>query len=399
MKLSIPKIEKNEQIFFLSYIIFLFFSVLMHSMYYRWFVSYYKYIAAVCIGLLLIQEVTLRTLTLRSLIGAATLYSVAILVAFLGSGDTQVSFACTFVFAFGARNIDFKKVARITIMLTLTLVVFVIISSKLGIIQNYHVVQAEGSRIRNFLGFRYALNAPAMILNVIMLYVYIKRDACKYKEIALLLVFVIFLYAYTDSRLTFVSSVLVLLIAAFCKMKKTDLRNFDLIPKLLTVIFPVCFIISMWFAKYYSTSVSWMKQLNTTLGGRLRMGQYSIDLYGVHLFGSRNIKWVGAGLNAYGQQSTETYFYVDNMYIQLLQRYGMIFMALFLILTTLVMVRCYKMKERLLVVLLAIVALHGLIDDGIIYVQMNTFWLLFGSAIFNYKGNKDTDIPRVNDCG
>ena len=120
------------------------------------------------------------------------------------------------------------------------------------------------------------------------------------------------------------------------------------------------------------------------------MGQSSINQYGTSLFGNHDIKWVGAGLNAYGQQSTEAYFYVDNMYIQLLQRYGIIFMALFLFLATLVVFRCYKRKDNLLVFLLAIVALHGLIDDGIIYVQMNTFWLLFGSVAFGYLKSTET---------
>ncbi len=391
MKLSIPKIEKNEQIFFLSYVIFLFFSILMHSMYYRWYVNYYKYIAAGCIALLLLQEVAMKALSVRTLMGAVTLYSVAMLLAFLGSGDLQTSFACTFVYAFGARNIDFKKISRITIMVTLTLVVFVIASSMLGIITNYQVVQSGGTRLRYFLGFRYALNAPAMLLNVIMLYVFVKRDEGKYIEIALFLIFAVVLYSYTDSRLTFGLSIISLLIAAFCRKKKTDLSNLVLLPKLLTVIFPLCFAVSMWFAKYYSASVSWMKQLNAILGGRLRMGQSSLNLYGTSLFGNHDIKWIGAGLNAYGQQSTEAYFYVDNMYIQLLQRYGILFMVLFLILATLVVVRCYKKKENILVFLLAIVALHGLIDDGIIYVQMNTFWLLFGSALFGYKKSTEPE--------
>ncbi len=390
MKLSIPKIEKNEQIFFLSYIIFLFFSVLMHSMYYRWFVNYYKYIAAGCIALLLLQEVAMKALSVRALLGAVTLYSVAMLLAFLGSGDLQTSFACTFVYAFGARNIDFKKISRITIMVTLTLVVFVIASSMLGIINNYQGVQSGGTRLRYFLGFRYALNAPAMLLNVIMLYVFVKRDEGKYIEMTLFLIFAVVLYSYTDSRLTFGLSIISLLIAAFCRKKKTDLSNLILLPKLLTLIFPLCFAVSMWFAKHYSASVSWMKQLNTILGGRLRMGQSSINLYGTSLFGNPDIKWIGAGLNAYGQQSTETYFYVDNMYIQLLQRYGILFMVLFLSLATLVVVRCYKRKDNLLVFMLTIVALHGLIDDGIIYVQMNTFWLLFGSVAFGYLKSTET---------
>ena len=127
-----------------------------------------------------------------------------------------------------------------------------------------------------------------------------------------------------------------------------------------------------------------MQELNAFLSNRLRHGQNSFMMYGVSLFGLGNIEWVGAGLDVYGRQSTETYFYVDNLYIQVLQRYGIIFMAIFLALTTALMIQCYKKKENLLVILLAIIAFHGLIDDGIMYLQMNTFWLLFGPAVFGY---------------
>lgn len=183
MKLSIPKIEKNEQVFFLAYIIFLVFSLLMHSLYYQRFMYYYSYIIGGCIMILLLQEVARGALSFRSLLGAVVLFFLAFLLVLKGSGNLQTSFACVFVFAFGARDISFKKIGRVTIWVTLAVVIFVILSSMLGIIDNHHVLQSGGARSRYFLGFRYALNPPAMLLNVILLYVYVRRDECTYREI------------------------------------------------------------------------------------------------------------------------------------------------------------------------------------------------------------------------
>ena len=387
MKLSIPKIKKNEQLFFLAYIIFMIFSVLMHSLYYQYYAGIYKYIAGVCILLLLSQEIINKSLSYRALAGAIILYLAALLLVIQGTGNVQTSFACVFVFAFGARSIDFKKICGITISLTLTLIFFVIVSSLLGIIENYHVIQnLQGGEIRSryFLGFRYALNAPAMLCNVILLYVYQKREKAKVLEIAFLFVFSLILYEFTNSRLTFYTSIIGLIIAIICKIRKDNLENLQKVPKILIPSFLVCFGISIWLAISYSPSVTWMQELNAFLSNRLRHGQNSFMMYGVSLFGLGNIEWVGAGLDVYGRQSTETYFYVDNLYIQVLQRYGIIFMAIFLALTTALMIQCYKKKENLLVILLAIIAFHGLIDDGIMYLQLNTFWLLFGPAVFGY---------------
>ena len=383
MKLSIPKIKRNEQLFFLAYIIFMFFSILMLSFYYQYYIGVYKYTVGFCVVLLLIQEIVNKFLSYRAMIGAFILYLAALFLVVQGTGNLQTSFACVFVFAFGARNIDLKKICRISVALTLTLLIFVIMSSLLGIIQNYHLLTSYG-RSRYFLGFRYALYAPTFLLNVILLYVYDKQEKCKYVEIALLFGFAYILFRFTNSRLTFGLSIVTLMLAVICKIRKDNFSNARKLVCLLIPSFLLCFAVSIWFAILYSPNIPWMKGLNTFLGNRLKHGQNSFLMYGVSLFGSGNIELVGAGLDAYGNQSTETYFYVDNLYIQVLQRYGIIFMIIFLTLTTALMIQCYRKNENILVILLAIIAVHGLIDDLIMYLQMNTFWILFGPVIFGY---------------
>lgn len=393
MKLSIPIIKKNEQLFFLSYIIFMIFSVLMHSFYHKYYASLYKYIVVLCIILLLLQEIVNQTLSYRAMVGALVLYVTALFLAIQGTNELQLSFACVFVFAFGARNIDFRKICRITVILTLALLLFVVLSSYLGIIENYKTIQ--GDRTRYFLGFKYALNAPAFLLNAILLYVYDKRDKCKFFEILFLFVLSVVLFALTDSRLSFILSIVGLLIAVICKIKKSDFSRANKLSFILIPSFLICFAVSLWFTVSYSPNVAWMRELNALLDNRLYFQNKSYMLYGVSLFGTRNIEWVGAGLDMYGRQNTESYFYVDNLYIQLLQRYGIIFMIIFLVLTTALMIQCYKKKEHLLVILLSIIALHGLVENGMIYLQMNTFWILIGPAVFGYIKSRKVEKGSV----
>lgn len=383
MKLKIPKIEKSEELFFVSYIIFMFFSVLMHSLYYRYFVGYYKFIVLFCVILLFLKEISHKRISSRSMVGALVMSFITILLVIKGTGNAQLSFACVFVFAYAARNIDFYKICKITLFLTLSLLLLVIISSFLGIIQNYHVIQ-DGSRHRYFLGFRYALNAPALLVNAIFLHTYIRKEKSKIFDIILFLLASFLLFFATNSRLTFGLSMIGLLISLVIKVRKDNFTKFKKLSFLLIPSYVVCFLISIWLSLNYSESIPWMRELNTIFGSRLKFGRNSLLLYGVKLFGLGNVGWVGNGLDAYGNKSHGSYLYVDNMYIQLLQRYGFVFIILFLILATIVMIQCYKRKDYLLTILFALIALHGLIDDGVLYLQMNTFWLLFGSTAFGY---------------
>lgn len=388
MKISIPAIKKNEQLFFFSYIIFLSFSILTHSFYYRYFAGIYKFIVLFCILVLVGQELINQRLSYKAGIGAVILAAVTLFLIVQGHGDLQIAFASIFIFTFSAREIEFKKISRITITVTLAILIIVILSSLAGIIPNYHT--EINDRSRYYLGFRYALNAPAFLFNVILLETYVKGKNVKIHTIALLLIASYSIYAATDSRLSFFLSVLCLIVMIINKIRGDDFTNLKVIPRLLVPTFIICFVLSVWLTLTYSSSSLWMRELNTFLGGRLRMGQRSLLLYGVGIFGNHGMEWVGNGLNMYGEKNTGTYLYVDNLFIQVLQRYGILFTVIFLILATILMYQCYKKKENLLSIMLAFVAAHAMIDDTGLYLHFNTFWILFGPAAFGYLRQRQT---------
>ncbi|HFI0456361.1 TPA: polymerase, partial [Streptococcus suis] len=115
--------------------------------------------------------------------------------------------------------------------------------------------------------------------------------------------------------------------------------------------------------------------LDKFLGGRIYLASKSLSMYGFNLLG-RNIQWVGNGLSAEGQRSTMSYFYVDNMYIQVLQKYGLIFLVIFLTVMTITMLILYRKKQYLLLVCLVILAFHATIDDLTFNLHYNFFLVL-----------------------
>ena len=393
MHIRIPLIKRNEQLFFFSYVIFLTFTILLHSFYYRYFAFAYRYIILLCITILLAQELINKSLSKRGLFGVFVLYGIAFFVVVQGTGDLQTAFACIFLYAFSARNIDFSKVGIITVYITTILLGVVIISALMGIIPNYLAVTS--TRKRYYLGFRYALNAPGFFENIVLLTVYLKKDKIKNLTIVILLLISVLLFVYTSSRLSFGVSLGGLLVALINK-KRGD--NFSGLKKSIMIMIPsfiICTFASLWLTLTYSPSILWMKSLNDFLGNRLRLGQLSLLKYGFKMIGSNELEWVGNGLDMYGNKSTDAYLYVDNMYIQVLQRYGIVFLGIFLVLATMLIIRCYINKNNLMVVMLLIIALRGLIDDETLYLHFNTFWILFGPAGFGYIRNR-TSQPQGN---
>lgn len=390
MTIKYPVFRKSEQLFAISYSIFLFFSILLHSFYYRYFAGGYKFIILFCILLLVVQELINKTLSVKATVVAILLYSIAIFVIIQGTGNTQTVFACVFLYAFSARDVEFRKIGIVTAHITAVLLIFVVLSAVLGIVPNYLAI--DSMRRRYYLGFRYALNAPSFFQNFVMLTIYVNREKIKAITIFLFTIIAFVLFYFTVSRLSFGITIISLMVAVINKIRKDNFVKIGWPMIALIPIFPVCCALSLWSAIAYNPSNLLMKELNGVLGNRLRLGQVSLIKYGVKWFGDKSIEWVGNGLDMFGNKNQDAYLYVDNMYIQILQRYGILFLVVFLILATLLIVRCYMQKENLLMILVALIALRGLIDDATLYLQFNSFWMLFGSAWVGYMSKRKPNI-------
>ena len=111
-------------------------------------------------------------------VGFMSLYTLSLIIIVTSRSDLQVSFSFMFLFSFGARKINFKRICRVTALITSILLIFVILSSFLGVIPNYLLFFND--RSRHYLGFRYALNAPAFWFNNIIMYTDIDNPESDY---------------------------------------------------------------------------------------------------------------------------------------------------------------------------------------------------------------------------
>ena len=86
--------------------------------------------------------------------------------------------------------------------------------------------------------------------------------------------------------------------------------------------------------------------------------------------------------------NSSSYNYVDNLYVQLLLKTGVLFLVFFIICMTYVTYLTYKQKNLYFYVILVMLALHGLIDDLILQIQYNSFWLLITPVIYGILVNR-----------
>lgn len=373
------KINKIDSLFYIAYGIILTFSILNTSFYAKYFQgTVYKIIFILCSVLLVCNELK-KKFNVKEIIGSFILILCLSLMIFVSTGTNQYLVASSLLYIFCARNIDFIKIAKFTVVLETLILFLVITSAYTGVIENY-IYESKG-RIREYLGFRYALYPSTYMFNITGLYIYIRKSNIRWRECMVLILLNYWFFVKTDSRMTFGLTILLVLVSLTMKYRKDILKK-GLITGAMTYSFLICALISIYLTIAYNSNISWMYKLNYVLGGRLRLGHLSLMENGVSLFGQK-IYWTGSGLDVYGNISTGTYNFVDSFYIQVVQRYGILFFLILIIVLTATLSIVAVKKEWYMLVIFSTIAVHCIIDDLSMYFYYNTFWLVIGSTLMH----------------
>ena len=380
MKQRLKSKLTGDMLFFISYGLFLVSSILSTSFFYKHFYGpTNNRLQMLCMGLLLVYEL-LSNRSRQNWLGLAICAALFAIVKRVSVEGTQQQVVMMFAYIYCARNIPFAKIARFTLNVSIATVLGVVLSSYFGLVQN--VVASKNGRVRDYMGFRYALFLPGILLNMTALWVYIKKNTVTVWGSLIWAAANLFVYLQTDSRISFFIAEGLLAAALFMRFLPKVTEKLKPLWALAAGSFAICIPLSLIFTAMYDGSLEWMRKLNSMLESRLRLGHASLVEHGVTFFGEQ-IKWLGNGLDVYGNSTAGTYTYVDCLYVKLLQRYGVVFMVALVVLICWAMYRLYQRKEYHILLICATVAVHCILDDLSFTLHYNTFWLAMGMVLLN----------------
>ena len=379
MKITLEKSSLKNLLFYFAYSIYLGYNLLDTSFYSKNINVFGNLLIIIVLAMLIFKEVIDFKVNSRDL----TLFIILAIIGGLFFNYMGYNYAMLPFFVYSARNVNTTTIVKISYRISLVLLIFIIVSSYLGWITNY--ITYDGGREREYVGFRYSIFGPAILCNIIFLKVYLEKDNIKWRTLIFLIIGNYVLYECTESRLTFglgmLLLILTILIKFFSKFKRV------LMNKILIGSYVVSGLLSLYFTIGYNHLSEWHSNINEFLGGRLSLGYSTLKYYGYGLLGKK-ITLVGNGLDVDGYITTETYDYVDNLYIQLLLKLGLLFLVIFILGMTIVMWRVYRLNDVYLYIIFSLLALHGIIDDLMILPQYNSFWFVI-AALF-YKTRLDS---------
>lgn len=284
-------------------------------------------------------------------------------------------------------NVDMKVVLRNYVIVAGILVVGVFLLSLVGMIPNLQYNRA--GVIRNSFGFIYPTDFASHCFYLFLAISYLLKDKLIWTRSLFGVLLSAFIIKYCDARLNALSILLATAIFMyFYYSKEKKLKIFAL--------FPYSAVIFASIVTYLSYKFSWsnpfLVTVNKLITGRLALGRNAFDTFGVHLFGTRNVQFIGSGGKT---ESVIGYNYVDSSYVQMLFTYGIVPVVLLIIIYVVASRKQYKDGQYLLVAILSLIAFNCMIEAFWFVPTYNIFmFLLFTTNTFSKK--ESNDITKLN---
>ena len=285
-------------------------------------------------------------------------------------------------------NVDMKVVLRNYVVVAGILVVGVFLLSLVGMVPNLQYNRA--GVIRNSFGFIYPTDFASHCFYLFLAFSYLLKDKFIWTRSLFGVLLSAFIIKYCDARLNAMSILLATVIFIyFYYSNGKKLKIFALLPYSAVV-----FASTVTYLSYkFSWSNPFLVSINKLITGRLALGRNAFDTFGVHLFGTRNVQFIGSGGKT---ESVIGYNYVDSSYVQMLFTYGIVPVVLLIIIYVVASRKQYKNGQYLLVAILSLIAFNCMIEAFWFVPTYNIFmFLLFTTNTFSKK--ESNDIVAINE--
>lgn len=291
----------------------------------------------------------------------------------------------------GAYKIDFRKILKVYLGVSVPLIIYTIFAARLGLVTN--LIYNQEGRIRESFGFIYPTDFAAHIFFFVVVWVLLRQIKCTFFELGIMVLITVFLDVYCDTRnselgiLLIVGCVTYLKIRNFIAEKKEGSYYPSKIVRWGCIISPFIFApVMIFLCRFYNPDNSVMMFLNKVTTERLKLGKKTFDNYDTTLLG-QYVQMLGNGSTT---EKPADYTFIDCSYINILMRFGLLIFIVTLIILEVIMFR--NINNVYILGLLMVICLHSVMEHHLFEFYYN-FFIILPVASFDSVGNCN-GIPK-----
>lgn len=284
-----------------------------------------------------------------------------------------------YVMIVAAQDINFKSIVKVFLATVVTMLVFTIVSAKLGVIAGVTNMRLGSSDLRYALGTVYPTDLAARLFYIELFYIALRKFKLNLPEYITCLSLAAFTYIVTDTKLDVLLMLLLILAVYFKDAIILVLEKIQNLGVTLILGSMVAMIVILTYG--YNSKMWILNKINNILSGRLSVGHIAFENFNVPFFG-QIIEQTGNGGLHHGVYS---YFFIDCSYIRVLMMNGLFS---FLILVAFLVILSNKFlneKAYSLEIALLFVALSSIIDQHLLEISYNCLLLAMFADISYFK--------------
>ncbi len=296
------------------------------------------------------------------------------------------------ILLFGAQHVPLKKIVRLYFFTAGLAIAVFFVYSVTGLIENYYYDSIYVDRgARYAFGTLYATDFAAMLFYLLMSKYYISRKKVGFLYMVISCAIAVFIDIYCDARMNS-ALIVIFAVSAFIVDRWSFLINNPVSKGLLRWAMPLCCICVLALQVMYFWENETVILLDEMLSKRLGNSQQIIDEYGISLFG-KNIVFRGNGWATVDKDLTLEYNYVDSGYMQMLFRYGVIILILYIVAHYFAVAYSQRNKKGYkLQLIILFISVSAMLEPRAILIVYNPFMFSMVASLEGRPKSRNTQV-------
>ena len=333
------------------------------------------------LALLLIEIIFFQRYTKREIMNIG-LFGFLLVIVTVRSNFSNELLSFT-LFAVASKKADIKRVIRMIYRALQILIPTIVILSLFGVLDNY-VIYREGGLQRYSLGFSHPNTLGQYIYTLMGCHFYLRFDRLKWWDYILALGAAIFCYVVPNSQTAIVLLFLLVAVTLVYKLSQTISKEKIVLYSLLIGAF-ACNAISVILSNIDLSKYPVLSLFDNAISSRFSICNHDIDVCGLTWFGQEVNVLSSEVFSKLGISYAHVVVTLDNSYIAILLKYGIVMFAVFSALFLYNMYVQIQKQRSAIVILLFLTAVYGVTERSLFMLSINIFLLSFADVFYGHR--------------
>ncbi len=347
---------------------------------------------------MLVLYVLAKVIWLRCYSKKELIFSALILIAFI---IPAVVAGYTFLLEIGflivgAKKVNLDKILTVYVVIGIAIMAAAFWASQTGRIVD--LISWKGTQIRHSFGILYTTDFAAHVFYLILAGACIHNRTVSIPAMIIPLFFALFVWkeCYASTSFICISLFVVMMFAIKCFGLRTKPVPFGRWKYAFTSVPIVCCVGFYALLEAYQRSGSAiLDKLNDLLNNRLSLSVAGENFYGYTFFGQPVLEIGNGGVD----NLVIYYFFLDNSYVSIAMKYGIILLFVVLLILVFIGVRNMKAGRWLVVAAVIMFSIHSVMEHHLLELAYNPFLFALLAELSYDKIKQENSIFLIDVCG